>query len=295
MADMTGSVAVRTPTIRSVTSTTLRALPDDGTELFVRNWRPADEPWAFVLLVHGIAEHSGRYEHVGVRLVAAGLDVTAYDQRGFGASGGRRAFVARWGTVHDDLEEQLASVRARAGDRPVVVYGHSLGGLIALGHVLTDRPKPDLLVLSAPAIEAAVPAWKRALARVLSRVAPNAEVKNAFDGADLSRDPAIAEAYFADPLNVHRTTTRFAAVALAEQSRVKSVLGGLAIPTLVIHGTADRIVPVASSEGLETIPGVTRRTYADHRHELHNEPDGPAIVDDVIAWLRAHVQAKSRP
>jgi acylglycerol lipase len=274
-----------------VTSTTLRAPVDDGTELFVRNWRPVGEPWAFVLLVHGLAEHSGRYEHVGARLAAAGLDVTAYDQRGFGASGGRRAFVARWSTVHDDLEEQLASVRARADGRPVAIYGHSLGGLIALGHVLTDRPKPDLLVLSAPAIEAAIPAWKRTLARLLSRVAPNAEIKNALDGADLSRDPAIAEAYLADPLNCHTTTTRFAAAAIGEQSRVKSQLGGLSVPTLVLHGISDRIVPVATSESLESTPGVTRRTYPDHRHELHNEPDGPAIIDDVIAWLRATVTA----
>lgn len=260
-------------------------------ELFVRSWRPADEPWAFILLVHGIAEHSGRYENVGARLAAAGLDVTAYDQRGFGASGGRRSFVATWDIVHDDLAEQLASVWARAAGRPVVLYGHSLGGLIALGYVLTDRPKPDFLVLSAPAIEAAIPAWKRTLARLLSRVAPNAEIKNALDGADLSRDPAIAEAYFADPLNCHTTTTRFAAAALGEQSRVKSLLGGLTVPTLVIHGSADRIVPVASSSGLESIPGVTRRTYPDHRHELHNEPDGPAIIDDVVAWLRTEIPA----
>src|SRR5258705_4773050 len=286
MADMTGSVAVRTPTSRSVTSTTLRAPASDGTELFVRNWRPGGEPWAFVLLVHGLAEHSGRYEHVGAQLAAAGLDVTAYDQRGFGASGGRRAFVATWGIVDDDLEEQLASVRARADGRTVVVYGHSLGGLIALGHVLTDRSKPDLLVLSAPAIDAAIPAWKRMLARLLSRVAPNAEIKNAFDGADLSRDPAIARAYFADPLNCHRTTARFAAVALGEQSRVMSRLGGLSVPTLVLHRTADRIVPASRSGNLASLPGVTRRTYSDHRHELHNEPDGPAIIDDVIAWRR---------
>jgi acylglycerol lipase len=275
-----------------VTSSTRGGPAADPTELFIRSWRPADEPWAFVLLVHGIAEHSGRYEHVGARLAAAGLDVTAYDQRGFGASDGRRAFVATWAVVHDDLAHQLASVQARAGGRPVVVYGHSLGGLIALGYVLTDRPKPDALILSAPAIEASIPAWKRTLAKLLSRVAPNVEIKNALDGADLSRDPVIAEAYFADPLNCHTTTTRFAAVAMGEQSRVKAALGGLAIPTLVIHGSADRIVPVASSEGLESLPGVTRRTYPDHRHELHNEPDGPEILDDVIAWLRGQVGAR---
>jgi acylglycerol lipase len=272
-----------------MTSMTEHARATDGLELLVRRWAPATEPWAFVLIVHGIAEHSGRYEHVGAQLAAAGLDVGAYDQRGFGASDGRRAFVESWGVVHDDLERQLAAVRARAGDRPVVIYGHSLGGLIALGYVLADRPQPDALMLSAPAIRAAIPAWKRTVAQVLSRVAPNIEIENALDGADLSRDPAIAVAYFADPLNRHRTTTRFAAAALGEQTRVQAMLASLSLPTLVIHGGGDRIVPVESSEALATVAGVTRRIYPDHRHELHNEPDGQAIVDDVIAWLRATV------
>ena len=272
-----------------MTSLTEHARATDGVELLVRRWAPATEPWAFVLLAHGIAEHSGRYEHVGAQLAAAGLDASAYDQRGFGASDGRRAFVESWGVVHDDLEGQLVAVRGRAGGRPIVVYGHSLGGLIALGYVLTDRPKPDALVLSAPAIRDAIPAWKRTVAKFLNRVAPNMEIENALDGADLSRDPAIAAAYFADPLNCHRTTTRFAAAALGEQTRVQATLASLSLPTLVIHGGGDRIVPVESSAALDTVPGVTRRTYPDHRHELHNEPDGQAIVEDVIAWLRATV------
>ena len=274
-----------------MTSTIEHARTNADEELFVRRWPAAaeGEPWAFVLLVHGVAEHSGRYEHVGSRLADAGLDVTAYDQRGFGASGGRRAFVDSWSVVHDDLEAQLAAVRARAGDLPVAIYGHSLGGLIGLGYVLTDRPKPDALVLSSPAIEAAIPAWKRTMARVLGRIVPNAGIKNDFNGEHLSRDPAVAEAYLADPLNVHRTTTRFAAAAFAEQRRVQAALGELAIPTLVIHGTADKIVAVESSERIASVAGVTRRTYPDHRHEPHNEPDGPAVLDDVIAWLRERV------
>jgi alpha-beta hydrolase superfamily lysophospholipase len=254
---MTGRVAVRGPTIPVVTSdlsTTERAKAADGVELLVRHWLPSGEPWAFILLVHGIAEHSGRYERVGAQLAAAGLDMTAYDQRGFGGSDGRRAYVVSWSIVHDDLEGQLALVRSRAGGRPVVLYGHSLGGLIAVGYVLTDRPKPDALVLTSPAIDATIPAWKRAVAKVLSRVAPHVEIKNDFNGTDLSRDPAIGEAYLADPLNCHATTTRFAAAALAEQGRARSLLGELALPTLVIHGSADRIVPAASSEVLPPSP-----------------------------------------
>jgi acylglycerol lipase len=288
---MTRRVAVRGSTIRFMASTTQHARANTDEELFVRRWPAATEaePWAFVLLVHGVAEHSGRYEHVGTRLAATGLDVTAYDQRGFGASGGRRAFVDSWTVVHDDLDAQLAAVRARAGNRPVAIYGHSLGGLIALGYVLTDRPKPDALVLSSPAIGSAIPAWKRTMVKILARVVPNAGIKNDLDGEQLSRDPAVAEAYLADPLNVHRTTTRFAAAAFGELDRVRATLGELAIPTLVIHGTADKIVPVESSESIASVAGVTRRTYPDHRHELHNEPDGAAVLDDVIAWLRERV------
>ncbi len=138
-----------------MSSTTETVASRDGTAIVVRQWPAPDQPWAHVLLVHGIHEHSGRYEHVGDWLTAAGIDVTSYDQRGFGRSGGRRAYVDRWSQNNDDLEERLAAVRVAAGDGPVVLYGHSLGGLLSLGYVVADppRPLPDVLILSAPAIE----------------------------------------------------------------------------------------------------------------------------------------------
>ena len=186
-----------------MTSTTQPATAADGTKLLVRRWASPGPAWASVLIVHGIAEHSGRYELVGNRFAAAGLDVQAYDQRGFGASAGTRAYVDRWDQQLNDLAERLRIVRSDAAGRPVVLYGHSLGGLIALGYVLTDRAKPDILVLSAPAIEANVPDWKRTVARIMSRIAPRTPIPNAFDGALLSRDRDVAERYLTDPLNEH--------------------------------------------------------------------------------------------
>ena len=272
---------------------TSRVAARDGTELFVRLWSAAGEPRASVLLVHGLAEHSGRYDRVGRQLAAAGLEVEAYDQRGFGGSGGKRAFVERWSQNHDDLEDRLAAVRASAGGRPVILFGHSLGGLIALGYVVADpaRPLPDLLVLSAPALDSSIPGWKRAVARVLGSVAPTTSLKNDFDGAILSRDPAVGAAYAADPLNQHTTTYRYGAAAIAEQARVRAALGRLAIPTLVYHGEADRLVPTAASAPLAVVPGVLRRTYPGLRHESHNEPEGPAVIADVIAWIRTNMKS----
>ena len=283
------SMTTPTPAAGGEPSFTWHLTARDGTDLVTRHWPVAGDPWASIVLIHGIAEHSGRYEHVGQWLSAAGLAVHAYDQRGFGGSGGRRAYIARWSLNHDDLEDVLLAVRRGAPDRPVALFGHSLGGLIALGYVVADRlrPMPDAVVLSAPALAATIPGWKRILVRVLGSVAPTMTVKNDLDGTLLSRDPAVGVDYLADPLNVHVTTTRFGAAALAEQARVRAELDRLSIPTLVYHGEADRLVPTASSAPLADVSWVTRRTLPELRHESHNEPEGPAVIGDVVDWLRA--------
>ena len=277
--------------MRPVTSTTTTVSARDGTAILVRRWRALTPPWAHVILVHGIAEHSGRYEDVGEWLAAAGLGVTAYDQRGFGASGGRRAWIDRWTRNHDDLEERISEVRAVAGDRPVVVYGHSLGGLLALGYAVAEepRPLPDALVLSAPALDSSIPPWKRAIARILDRAVPTMSLKNDFDGAVLSRDPTVGERYLLDPLNEHRTTVHFGALALAEGARVRDAAARLTVPALVYHGEADELVPPWATEPLAALPAVTRRTYPRLRHESHNEPEGHEVIDDVVAWLHGTV------
>jgi acylglycerol lipase len=268
----------------------------DGTDLLVRHW-PIDEaeaggawagqPWASVLLVHGVGEHSGRYEHVGDQLTAAGLEVSAYDHRGMGGSGGRRGDVVRWSLFHDDLAERLAEVRALAGGRPVVVYAHSLGGLIAAGYLLTPRPKPDIAVLSAPALDSTLPSWKKRIAGPLARVAPTAAIPNDFKGDTLSRDPSVAKKAANDPLCAKASTVRLGMLAFAEQDRVRRAApGGFGIPALVLHGEDDGLVPASASEILATAPGVERRTYPNLRHELHNEPEGPEIVESIIVWLR---------
>jgi alpha-beta hydrolase superfamily lysophospholipase len=274
----------------------------DGTDLLVRHW-PADEveaggpwagrPWASALLVHGLGEHSGRYEHVGDQLAGAGIDTYAYDQRGNGGSAGRRGHVDRWSQLHDDLAERLAAVRTTAAGRPVVLWGHSVGGLVAAGYLLSDRPKPDLAVLTSPALDSALPGWKKAVARFSSRVAPTMTLSNDFDPSTLSRDPTVGSKAMADPASAKVTTTRFGAEALAEQVRVRrDAGGGFGIPMLVLHGLDDGLVPATASDVLEGLPGVERRTYPDLRHELHNEPEGPAIIDEAIAWI--HDRASER-
>jgi alpha-beta hydrolase superfamily lysophospholipase len=268
----------------------------DGTTLLTRHWPvPEGEPWATMLLVHGLAEHSGRYEHVGAQLARAGIDAHAYDQRGFGASGGPRASVERWSQLHDDLEERLTGLRSVAPARPLVLFGHSLGGLVALGYVLDGRARPDLLVLSAPAIGATVPLWQRALVGSLRRLAPGLLVSNRLDTQVLSSDPDVRAKYLSDPLNQHKSTVRFAHAAFGVQGRVAGGLDRLSLPTLVVHGGDDRLVPTHTSAVLDGRPGVTRRVYPGTRHEVHNEPVGRQELDDIVDWVRDRVSHRHTP
>jgi alpha-beta hydrolase superfamily lysophospholipase len=276
-------------------STVRHVAAPDGTDLPLRHWPGneaeaggawAEPPWGAVLMVHGLAEHSGRYERVGDQLTGAGLEVSAYDHRGMGGSDGRRGDVERWSLFHDDLGARLAAARAGTPGRPLVVYAHSLGGLIAAGYLLGDRPKPDLAVLSSPALDSALPGWKKRLAAGIARVAPTFEIANGIPGETLSRDPSVAAKTVDDPLCVKMSTARFAVAGLAEQARVRRAASrGFGIPTLVLHGEDDDLVPVDASAVLATAPGVERRTYPGLRHELHNEPEGPDIVDAIVAWL----------
>jgi len=262
----------------------------DGTPLLVRHWTVRDgEPWAAMLVVHGLAEHCGRYEHVGAQFARGGLDVHGFDLRGFGGSGGTRASIDRWSQLHDDLEERLLAVRSIEPTRPLVLLGHSMGGLIALGYVLDGRARPDLLVLSAPAISAKIPLWKRALVGSLRRIAPGVALANGLDPDDLSCVAAVGENYVADPLNHHKSTVRFAHAAFGEQRRVVVALDRLSLPTLVVHGADDHIVPTSASEPLAGRQGVTRKVYPGLRHELHNEVQGPQVVRDELDWIRDRV------
>src|SRR5678816_2095362 len=266
----------------------------DGLELRTLRWAAEGQRRAHLLLIHGIAEHAGRHAHVATRFAQAGIETHAFDLRGFGASSGRRAYLDRWSEYHDDVEDQLGAIRAVSGRLPVVLYGHSMGGLIAVGYVLADVPRPalDLLVLSAPAIGANVPLWKRSLADVLGRIAPRMEIANDLLPGGLSHDPQVELDYRSDPLNQHSTTARLGMELFHEQARVGSRLAQIAalpLPTYVLHGSDDEVVPVSFSASLDGCENVTRHVYAGLRHEMHNEPEAEAVIGDTLAWILARV------
>jgi alpha-beta hydrolase superfamily lysophospholipase len=277
-----------------MSSTIAETTARDGTRLRVREWAPASDPWAAMLVVHGLGEHSGRYEQLGDQAAAAGVAVRSFDLRGFGASGGRRGYVDRWSDYGDDVAGRLAYLRSIVPGAPTVLYGHSLGGLIVLDAVVRGIVRPDLVVLSAPALADRVAPWRRVGARLLGRIVPRLEVPNGLPGDGLSRDPAVAEDVAADPLNVSRSTVRLGAESFAAQralGRRLRALDHLPAPTYVLHGSADPIVPVSASAGLARFPEVTRVVHPGLRHECHHELGAEAVIEAVLDWLRGSIRA----
>jgi len=259
--------------------------PEIGTEL-VRDWEPEGDPKAYIVLIHGLAEHSGRYQQTGSLLAQAGFHVRGFDLIGAGGSGGRRWDIDDWSRFHDQVGRHVDW--AAEHGKPVVLMGQSLGGNIALGYTLSERTRPDLLVVTAPALAGGA-GWQRALAPILARIAPRLTVSNMLDGEHLSRDPAVAEAYFADPLVVTKSTARFGAQLFDQIDEVNRRLPELDVPTLVVHGGDDRIVPAWSSETLGELTLCDRKVYDGLRHETMNEPEGPKVVADIISWIDARL------
>jgi alpha-beta hydrolase superfamily lysophospholipase len=266
-----------------VTSTVDHGTTRDGLVQLRRRWQPAGAPKAAVLLLHGIAEHSGRYEHVGRRMADNGYDVVAIDHRGYGGSGGRRGHVDSWVQFCGDVEDQMREISAL--DIPTVLLGHSMGGLIATRYVVEQLIQPDLLVLSGPALGADIPTHLRIAAPLLGRILPRLEIKEDGDPAQLSRDPAVGEVFYADPYRVPYPTARLGMELMKAIEDARAGIANVTMPTLVQHGGDDTLVPVDASEIFETLPNVTRIVYDDLRHEIYNEPERAGIIDEMIAWV----------
>lgn len=260
----------------------------DGTAQLRRRW-VADEPKAAIQLVHGIGEHSGRYAHVGQFFAERGFDLASFDNRGFGESGGRRGHIDSFETYLKDIEEGLQE-RRQLGV-PVVLFGHSLGGLMATRYLVDTYPQPDLAILSSPALAAQVPLWQKVAAPVLGRVAPTLFVPAEIDGVGLSRDTSVQEAYRNDPLLVAGATAGLGQEVFTAMKVANAKLANLSVPTYVLHGEEDPVIAQQASQPLESLAGVTYRIWPGLRHECLNEPEQNEVMTEIVAWLDQQLAA----
>ncbi len=257
----------------------MEVISRSGTAQYRRMWDLAN-PKARVLLLHGIAEHSGRYEHVGSTLRDAGFSVLSYDHYGHGRSGGVRGHVPSFETFLDDVEDNLGELRD-SGD-PVILMAHSMGGLIATAYCVSGRPLPDVFLASGPALGAEVPKWQSIAAPILGKIVPKLFIKNEFDGSMLSSNPDVGRMYRDDPLRIPGTTAGLGRELLIAMEQTNARLSKLSIPTMVIHGGGDRIVPEHFSAPIGDQAVATRHVLPGLEHEILNEHSWQTTMSTYI-------------
>jgi lysophospholipase len=265
-----------------------------GARLHVVHWLPAGRPRAVVLLAHGYAEHGGRYGHVARRLTDAGYAVYAIDHWGHGLSDGVSGFVPRFSAFTDGIAELLTLVEVNHGDTPRLLLGHSMGGLISTLFLIERQQAFVAAALSGPAIVPAAPpsrftVW---ISRFLSRFFPHLGVLS-LDANGVSRDPAVVAAYRADPLvYTGKIGARLGKEFMDAMAAAQAGAPKITLPILFQHGSDDSLASVAGSQYLFDHVGSADKVlkiYPGLFHEIYNEPERDAVLDDLIAWFDAHV------
>ena len=262
----------------------------DALTIYHQAWLPDGDPKAVVILLHGLAEHSGRYTHVAKALTDAGYAVHALDHRGHGKSDGKRTYVKSYAEYQRDILQFRRLVELRHPDLPLFVLGHSMGGNLALGHVLDHQAGVRGMALSAPALApgTSLSPTKIKLAKLLGKIAPGLRPEQLSADA-ISRDPAVVAAYVADPLVFNGKVTAGAAAALlGSMESFPARYTELRLPILLQHGTADALVDIAGTRQLEAgavNAKVTTHYYDGLYHEVFNEPEQTTVLADTVAWL----------
>lgn len=254
-----------------------------GTEgrIFYRCWQPKSDPVAIALIVHGYAEHGGRYDHVARALNAIDVVVFANDHIGHGGSDGERALITDFEHVVDDLHTLASIARDRHPGLAVVLIGHSMGGLLSARFA---QRWPDS-VAGVAFCGAVIGDWDWARAVLAEPELPHIP----FDPAALSRDSAVGESYAGDPLIYHGQYKRDLLEAeVAALDDYKRDNDRLTMPVLILHGTEDPFVPYERSlQAAREMPteDVTVHVYEGARHEVLNESNRDEVIGHLVDWV----------
>lgn len=263
-------------------------------KLYYQSRRPSEEPRASVIIVHGIGEHSGRYQNLFEPLTDNKYAVYGYDLRGHGRSPGQRVYINKWSEYREDLNAFVRFVKEQENNKPVFLYGHSLGAIIGLDYVLNYPKEIKGAVFSGTPFEStgAVKPALITLAKLMSTIIPRFSMNIGLDITALSKNESVVYAYAHDPLVCRQATARFGTEYLDTIAWIKDQISELSIPTFFIHGEADRIsVAQAVSETVKKINKAEKSLiiYPGGYHEPHNDYGYARAIGNVTEWLNQHV------
>jgi lysophospholipase len=266
----------------------------DNLNIYTIQWLPDGEPKAVVIIVHGIGEHSGRYQHVAEALVNAGYAVYSHDHRGHGKSDGKRVQVTSHLQFMNDLRQYFDLIRAEHDNKKIFILGHSMGSVISLQFTLQYQNDLAGLVVTGTATDvgATVSSMLRNAANLLYRVLPHAPVGAPLSVTHLTNDKAMQALADKDMLNNKGWTPISIAKYIIETGEmIQENVHKLVLPILIMHGETDSIAPISGSQIVYERVGSTDKTlktWANMQHEIMNEIDRKQVIDTIIDWLDKH-------
>jgi alpha-beta hydrolase superfamily lysophospholipase len=264
-------------------------------QLYAQAFVPAGPVRAVVALVHGFGEHGGRYTYLGEALTAAGFALSTFDHRGHGHSPGLRGHVDKWDEFLTDIGASLDVAKALAPAKPLFLFGHSMGGLLALNYAIRSPGELCGVIASAPLLAPPnVPAWMNTASSVLSKIKPDFSMDTGIKPQVISRDPAEIKRYGEDKYVHGRASARFGTELRGAQAWTQAHAGDLRVPLLLYHGSGDLLVPIAGSR---TFFGNVKEAdkqwieWLGGYHESHNDVHRTDVFTVVLDWLNRHLPA----
>jgi alpha-beta hydrolase superfamily lysophospholipase len=269
-----------------------------GVELYFQKWTKK-KPSGVLVIIHGVGEHSGRYQNIIHELEKKNISIYSFDLRGHGRSGGKRGHIESFMEYIEDIRIFIKVIRGEHEKLPIVMLGHSMGGLIALKYLLENQKDLRGLILSSPYLKLAVkvPGWKTFLGRLLSGILPGLSMPTGLDPLALSSDREVCETYANDPLVHSLVTARWFTETTAAREECMGRGSELNIPALIFHGKEDKIVDCRGTEEFYKNcdpKHCTLHLFDGLKHETMNEtePERKKVLKTVSDWIEKMVIKK---
>ena len=261
----------------------------DGIDIFAHVWKPDDDIKACITLVHGFGEHCLRYTPYLKYFTGSGIAVLGFDLRGHGQSGGKRGVIISYNTLMDDIEIAITKTKEQFPGVPHFIYGHSMGGNLALNYLIRRKPELKGGIIGSPwLVLANDPGFIiKAVASFLKRIFPNITLDSKLENDYMSTDKSEVEKYRNDPLNHSRISFRLFSEITRTGLWAVANTGKLKIPVLLMHGNADKITSFQASKlaAMNSNGMIEFVEWEDRYHELHNETNREEVAEKVIGWI----------
>lgn len=258
-----------------------------NTTFFGQFWQPKVVK-ATIVIIHGMGEHSGRYQHVAKKLTENGLGVIAFDQFGHGKTSGKRGHNPGFNKVLESISKLINKATDVFGEKPMFLYGHSMGGNAVINYTLRKKNNLTGIIATSPMLRLAFtpPKWKLLLGKVMLKLAPSITLGNELDPNDISRDKTEVEKYILDPLVHSKISPNFSLLFIDSGEWAIKNATSLKSPILLLHGTGDKIIDYKGTEAFaKKAKEPSLKLYKNGYHELQNDLCKDEMLQDVVDWI----------